>query len=60
MTKICKNCNGKGIIMKMDGISQCYLCKGTGVPLYDEDYDNASTLMGDAYYGDEDDDEGER
>lgn len=55
--KVCKHCSGKGVIQKMDGVSECYVCKGTGVPLYDEDYDNAQTLLGDECYGEEDDDE---
>lgn len=54
--KVCKHCDGTGIIRKMDGISQCYLCEGTGVPLYDEDYDNAQSLLGECY-GEDDEDE---
>ena len=54
--KECKICNGTGIIMSNKGITQCKNCAGTGVPLYDEDYNNAQTLLGEEYYGEDEDD----
>jgi DnaJ-class molecular chaperone len=53
----CKTCDGKGVLIDQKGIKQCPNCEGTGVPLFDEDYDNASSLTGDGYYGEEDEDE---
>lgn len=54
--KICKVCDGKGVIIQQAEIKQCPNCEGTGVPLYDEDYNNASFLLGEEYYGEDEDD----
>lgn len=47
--KKCKTCKGSGLInqFKMDarGGSTCPDCEGCGVPLYDEDYDNALSFL---------------
>lgn len=53
-TKKCPSCQGQGIILenKSNNTRQiCPVCQGLGVPVFDEDYDNARTFM-----GEEDDD----
>lgn len=49
--KICA-CKGKD--------DTCSICKGTGIILYDEDYDNIHDLFGndDVYYEEQEDDDG--
>lgn len=47
--KKCKTCKGLGLIHvnKMDahGGYTCPVCKGFGVPLYDEEFDNALSFL---------------
>lgn len=39
--KKCTTCKGTGLVNKVN----CPVCKGLGVPIYDEDYDNALSFM---------------
>lgn len=48
--KKCKICNGSGLVksLKMDArdaIIECSTCKGTGVVIFDEEYDSALPYM---------------
>lgn len=39
--KKCTTCKGTGLVNKVN----CPVCKGLGVPIYDEEYDNALSFM---------------
>lgn len=57
--KKCVSCKGTGLVNKTPtnvGYT-CPVCKGIGVPLYDEEFDNAKTFLGDDLLIDLDDDE---